>query len=81
MTYYGIAFRNPKTGHISYYTGKAGGDWLSPNINDCFVAYSLTGATFKGRRMLSFSPALANHEFLAVTAPVGSDDTEGGACD
>lgn len=77
---HGIAFRNLETGQISYYTGKGGGDWLSPNASECFFAYSLPGAHFKGRRMLH-SPALANHEFLPVTHPVGADDTEGGSCD
>lgn len=77
---HGIAFRNLETGHISYYTGKAGGDWLSPNAEDCFFAYSLIGVQYRGRQMLN-SPALANHELLPVAHPVGADDTEGGSCD
>jgi hypothetical protein len=78
---HGIAFRNKETGQISYYTGKAGGDWLSPNANDCFFGYALVGANYKGNRMLSIFPALANHEYLPVTHPIGTDDTEGGSCD
>lgn len=78
---YGIAFRNLATGQISYYTGKAGGDWLSPNANDCFFAYAKVGADYKGHRMLSIFPALANHEYILVTHPIGPDDTEGGSCD
>ena len=77
---FGIAFRNPKTGHISYYTGKAGGDWLSPNAEDCFFAYSQSGANYRGRQLLN-SYALAGHELLVVTHPIGPDDTEGGSCD
>lgn len=78
---FGIAFRNRETGHISYYTGKAGGDWLSPDAKECFFAYSRTGASFKGRRMLTLhSFALANHEFVPVAHPC-SEDSEGGTCD
>lgn len=61
---YAIAFKNPETGHVSYYTGKAGGDWVSPNVEDAFFAYTEVGVQYIGRKP-GFS-LFAKYELLAV---------------
>ena len=67
---YAIAFRNMETGHISYYTGKAGGDWLSPNAENAFFAYRLEGVQYLGGKMLAqHNITLSNHELIPVIDP------------
>lgn len=65
MDNYAIAFKNESTGSISYYTGKAGGDYLSPKKEDAFFAYSLEGVNYRGLKMLQ-SPALKGYSVVAV---------------
>lgn len=48
---YAIGFLDVKTGTAQYYTGKAGDDWLTPNIGCAFFAYSFEGATNIGKKM------------------------------
>lgn len=80
---YAIAFRNLETGHISYYTGKAGGDWISPDASQAMFAYSLEGVRYYGNKMLvRHACVLTNHELLPAINPApGTEDTEGGSCD
>lgn len=66
---YAIGFINKETKHVSYYTGKAGAGWLSPNRSDAFFGYSLDGVSNIGNRMLN-SPVLhGRYDVLAVEEP------------
>lgn len=82
---YGIAFRSKQTGHISYYTGKAGGDWLSPNREDTFFGYSLEGVSYIGGRMLRTPLLDGRMDLIAVDPkdeqPNDAFDSEGGLTD
>ena len=63
---YAIAFKNEQTGEVRYYTGRAGGNWISPNRNDALFAYNIDGVSRLGTRMLN-SPALhGRYDVLAV---------------
>lgn len=64
MKMYGISLVNPETGHVSYYTGKAGGDWLSPNKEEVLYGYSKTGAEYVGERLKRVDSSLKK-ELLA----------------
>lgn len=57
------AVRNKETGHVSYYTGKAGGDYLSPEKTDAFFDYGEEYAMVVAGRIAGFYDGL---EALAV---------------
>lgn len=67
MNMYGISLVNPETGHVSYYTGKAGGDWLSPNKEEALFGYSKTGAEYVGERLKR--GVLAGYSVIPVENP------------
>lgn len=50
-----------------WYTGRAGSDWVSPNIADAFCAYSLDGAR---RKATQFNQNTALHG-LRFVVPCG----------
>lgn len=80
-----IAFKSKETGHVIYYTGKAGGDWVSPNRDDAFFGYSPQGAEFIGRKMMRFSPVPADKYELIVLRKdepaLATCESEGGQID
>lgn len=80
---YAIAFKSKQTGHVSYYTGKAGGDWLSPNRKDAFFGYSLDGVSYVGNRMLNSTVLHGRCDVLAVEEPDHETacESEGGLID
>ncbi len=61
---FAIAFENPETHHISYYTGKAGGDWITPNKEEAFYAYAEEGVQYIGNKLKRV--AMPNHKVIAV---------------
>lgn len=66
---YAIGFLNKKTNHVSYYTGKTDGDWLSPNPKDALFGYSLSGVHWFGRRIQERHPSVSKLELVPVTHP------------
>lgn len=70
---FAAAFAMP-TGHVLYYTGMAGGEYLSSDITKAFFGYSQTGAMRKAEA-LAFprtSGLAAEHKPLAVPMPVAT---------
>lgn len=63
MKSYAAAVRNKETNHISYYTGKAGGDYLSPKKEEAFFAYS---EGYAMKRAESLAEFFFNLEPLAI---------------
>ena len=61
-----IGFINTETNHTIYYTGKAGGDWLSPNKSDAFFAYNADGVNYLGGKMQARHDSLKSLSLVSV---------------
>ena len=79
---FAAAIKTPQ-GRILYYTGKAGSESMSSNVNDGFFAYSEGGATRKAVQLCVWREAgLTCNGYKPLAVPINLvSESEGGHCD